>query len=361
MSRLSLADTDWPDADVALWASLTAPPVPLEEPGALGHLRESSLQSMRASYSRWLGWLEKYQTEALDEDPVNRATLERLTAWSQSLAHLASVSRLSHLAQVIRILSSAAPEADWTAARRLLSNPRYLASSTQSKRKIGRVLSSKILFSAGMDAIAEAEGDPSSRGAARRRDGMMIAFLAVLPIRRRAFAALTLGQSIQRETQSLRINLDATLMKYGDYWEATIPPLVTRPLLRYLDETRPVLEAKSSESTARLWLNDGGRPYSDAWLTYHIGDVTERLLGVRITPHLFRDAAATTLAHFSPEAARLSRALLGHTTFGTVEKHYNQAKGIEVGRSHAAIIERLADATERDQHEPPPRLTRKRK
>ena len=59
---------------------------------------------------------------------------------------------------------------------------------------------------------------------------------------------------------------------------------------------------------------------------------------MRVTPHFFRDCAATTLAYDSPDSARLTRGLLGHTNFRTGEKHYNQAKGIEAGRRYADVL-----------------------
>ena len=170
---------------------------------------------MRVSYSRWLGWLEKYQTEALDEDPVSRATLDRLTAWSQSLAHLASVSRLSQLAQVIRILSSAAPEADWTAARRLLRNPRYLANLTQSKRTIGRVEAGKTLggVSYGYRIVRRLLDDGAEATGEREID------VDQAGIVRRIFAEYAAGQAPRRI--AARLNAENVSGPRGGLWNAS--------------------------------------------------------------------------------------------------------------------------------------------
>lgn len=177
MVHLSLAEVEWPEADRALWARLTAPPVPLEEPGALSHLRQSSLGTMRVAYGRWLGWLAQSEPVALEEDPVERATPQRLEGWSRSFAHLAARSRLTFIEQVVRVWSAAAPDADWTAARRLLRRPRHEAAFASSDRKTGRVLSSKVLFKAGLHDFETAEADRAPDAALRRRDGMMVAFL----------------------------------------------------------------------------------------------------------------------------------------------------------------------------------------
>lgn len=218
-----------------------------------------------------------------------------------------------------------------------------------------------MLFEAGVAEIEAAGTDPEPDAAGRRRHGMMVAFLDILPIRRRAFAALELGRSILRRENTLTIVLDKSLTKTGEHWEATVPKQVAEPLCRYLEETHPVLLALASRPRHRLWLDDEGEPFSGGGVTEHIGAVTTRLLGVRVTPHLFRDAAATTLAHISPDAARLTRAILGHTSYKTAEKHYNQARGVEVGRRHANLIEKLADELEPGQHRDKSCLSRKRK
>lgn len=71
--------------------------------------------------------------------------------------------------------------------------------------------------------------------------------------------------------------------------------------------------------------------------------VTKRLTGVRIPPHFFRDAAATSLARLSPQDARLIRALLGHSSFGVAERHYIRACTIEAGRNYASVLVSLKD------------------
>ena len=47
---------------------------------------------------------------------------------------------------------------------------------------------------------------------------------------------------------------------------------------------------------------------------------TKEQFGVAINPHLFRDAAATTMAIADPANVRLAAPLLGHRTFTTTEK-----------------------------------------
>jgi integrase/recombinase XerD len=67
---------------------------------------------------------------------------------------------------------------------------------------------------------------------------------------------------------------------------------------------------------------------------------TERL-GIRITPHDVRDAAATTWAIAAPDRVGISRDLLAHADLRTTEKHYNRARGIEASRAHGRILSML--------------------
>jgi hypothetical protein len=72
-----------------------------------------------------------------------------------------------------------------------------------------------------------------------------------------------------------------------------------------------------------------------------IGQIFSRLsrrLGLRITPHDVRDAAATTWAIWAPDQIGISRDLLGHSDLRTTTKYYNRARGIEASRAYSQLI-----------------------
>lgn len=75
--------------------------------------------------------------------------------------------------------------------------------------------------------------------------------------------------------------------------------------------------------------------------------MTKREIGVAVSPHLFRDAAATTVVRQSPKETQLIRALLGHKSYETAEQHYVHALGVEAGRDHASAIKMLLEASKR--------------
>lgn len=207
-------------------------------------------------------------------------------------------------------------------------------------RKRGRILSSRVLLDAGITLATEraaAAVTPLER-MKRRRDGTMIAVLALMPMRRRAFSELELGTSVIVREDSLLIALSEEMTKTACPWEAEVPGEVAPLLHRYIEDVRPWLLARGDRTHNRLWVGKKGEELQPASIYLRIGQHTKALLGVRVSPHLFRDAAATTLVRTTPQAARLVRPVLGHRGFETAERHYNHAQTIEAARDYAALI-----------------------
>ena len=109
----------------------------------------------------------------------------------------------------------------------------------------------------------------------------------------------------------------------------------------YLTDVRPWLMSRGGEQHDLLWVNDRGAPYAEDHLGVTIAETTMRITGVRVPPHFFRDAAATTLARMSPEGARLIRPILAHSGYGTAERHYIHANTIDAGRNYAELVSQL--------------------
>ena len=313
---------DWPAADRRLWDDLMRGGGPLDDRGPLAHLRETSRQVLINHYGRWLGWIAAAEPEALSIAPVDRAAMERLRRWLDDLAHTRPMSRLAFVDSVLRPLIKTDPERDWTAHRSLKAALKRAAGSGDQSRKQGRILSSTVLFDhavryATMDATA---ATTKLQAFKRRRDGTMVALLALVPIRCRAVVHLELGSSIQVREDRIVISLPADLTKNRLAWSCNVPEILV-PLLRlYIEEVRPWFLQRGTARHDVLWVGDRGAPYVENYFGMKMSNVTEVLTGVRVSPHLFRDAAATTLARSSPDAARLIRPVLGHTSGSTAER-----------------------------------------
>jgi integrase len=310
---------------------------------ALAHLRETSRKGLIKCYGRWLEWLYRTEPGVLASPPVSRATVERLRAWIAQLAPVAPPTRLTLVNGALQVLREAHPEQDWRLPLRLLQPLRSEVENWQSNRKEGRIFSGAVVLEAAIELCvpkAKAASTPL-KAAIMRRDGTMIAFLAMVPIRLRALCELTLGQSVLVSPSQIKVSLSEDMTKNGLPWEALVPQPLEGMLRCYLSETRTWLMVRTGARHDCLWVTRFGSPLAYGQIKNRIPEVTGRELGIKVSPHLFRDIAVTTLVRESPEDARLSRPLLGHASYGIVERHYNQAKGIEAGRDYAAVLDEL--------------------
>ena len=138
------------------------------------------------------------------------------------------------------------------------------------ERKAGRILDSSVLLEAGLRlAGPEADAATTPLGAAKwRRDGAMVAMLALLPIRRRAFANLEIGTSIHFSEQEILVTLPEEMMKTGVPWEAPLAEPAASVLRRYVDDVRPWLMERGDERHDLLWVDDTGRPLRSEFLRH---------------------------------------------------------------------------------------------
>lgn len=340
---LTLPRHAWPEADRTMWDDLRKDAGPLDYPGGLAHVRQTTITSLEVRYERWMMWLTTSDPAALHLPPVARATLPRLQSWLEALAHTRPMTRLAYIDGVLRILRAADPDQDWTMQLRLQKGLKRNAGRGDPARKRGRILSSAVLLKAGQ---THADVDPFTVPTAlkrmiRQRDGMMIALLALLPIRRRSFCELTLGQSVHVTDEEIIISLSDDMTKTGVSWEAAVPAQVEAGLRSYIADVRPALLARGGAHHDILWVGKRGEIMGQDYIGSRIGDVTLKLTGKRVSPHLFRDAAATTLARISPESARLIGPVLAHSGSRTAERYYIHAQTIDAGRDYAALVQRL--------------------
>jgi site-specific recombinase XerD len=211
--------------------------------------------------------------------------------------------------------------------------------------KSDRWILTEVLVEAGLTLITEAENssETSKRSQARQvRNGLMVAMLAIHPIRLKNFATLEIGRNFVEIKRSWWIVLSASETKEHRPDERRIDDLLKPALDRYLEKYRPWL-AEADQSTAALWLssNDGNS------MTYNgvarvITETTRATIGVAVSPHLFRTATATSAATHGGAKPHLASALLHHTDHRVTEAHYNRASNLSVADSFQKIIQGYA-------------------
>ena len=93
-----------------------------------------------------------------------------------------------------------------------------------------------------------------------------------------------------------------------------------------------------------LWIGrQGGQPLCPTSVSSIISNSTKRQLGRAVSPHLFRDCAATDIALLDPEHVGITPDVLGHKTLASSQKFYNQAGSFKALASWERVLTELVD------------------
>lgn len=330
----------WPASDHRQWQAALATGGPLDNSGAAAHWSPATRLKFRHGYGRWLAFLRADDPDALAEPPATRPTAERLDIYLASIEHKALSTRFNAIDELWSTLRLFDPKADYAVLRRAWRRLMHRA-ERETSRKNGRIVASTRLLEAGLEHFENAASVPSPvAGAVQARDGLMIALLALRPLRRRNLADLVLGRSLIQVRNAWHIRFASHETKTGRVIEMPWPGALADLLTTYLDRYRLVLLKGTNNS--HLWITQMATAMAPHSITVRVSEVTTRLLGVDVSPHLFRDSLATTMAIEDPDHIRAASALLGHSTPRTVERHYNQAQSIEAARRYqAALLDRI--------------------
>jgi integrase/recombinase XerD len=217
------------------------------------------------------------------------------------------------------------------------------ARHTPVRDKRARLVMTEELVALGMQLMASAETQPTPRLTALAfRDGLVIAVLALRPLRRKNLAGLIVDDTLQRAGNGWVIRIPPKASKTKTSIEYPWPEVLVPALTTYLAMHRPCLAALHGRWAApignSLWLSAHGSPMTQMALYDVICARTRAGLGRALNPHLFRDAGATTMAVADPGHVRLASSLLGHRTTSTTERHYQQAQSLDAHKRYLDII-----------------------
>jgi integrase/recombinase XerD len=336
-AKLHLPFDEWPSEDRLLWERATKDSDPFSK--ATGaRLADTSKHQYLFAWRRFLGFVVLEEGSALVLRPVDRLTRERVRSF---VRHLAETNIPRSVAIQIDALYKAArimlPNQDlsW-----LKSMKARLHSAAPVQQAGGPAITSLQILQVGLTLMtqnAPTEGGRSTLSrAVRYRDGLMIALLAFAPLRRKNLASLEIGRHLIGDQDDRYIIIPAAETKTRTPIEFAIPEFLIPYLEIYLTVVRCRL--LKNISCQALWVSPRGGS-----LRYGaIGDIVSRhtlsALGLRLTPHDTRDAAATTWALSDPSNIGTAKDLLSHLNERTMQKHYNRAKAVEATRTYAAIV-----------------------
>lgn len=347
--------SEWPEACRLAWESAHGPSELFDLPKPALAWRSATRAKIRKGFGAWLSWRNHLGIFKNTDLPDTGVTPEAVKAYYDALiatrAPLTAYCRIHELFLALRVM---VPERDWTWLRCAANKARSTAKNLRSKRD--RMQTPDRLLDLAHTLMDEADTDPDLSNFKRAlmfRDGVLILFLIHRPLRRKNIAALTLGTHIVFEGQDAFLAIPAEEMKSHRPYETGLPSDLVDALQRYCAHYRPfllLLTQQNDKDTQRLnesgqqqalWISSEGRRLDEGSLRNAIRKRTKHAFGIDMTPHLFRDVAVTATIRHSPEAALMTKDILGHATIATTERHYNQALMIDASRQHSDLIEHL--------------------
>jgi integrase/recombinase XerD len=339
--RIYLPFDRWPIGDRARWQASFAEGDRFEGRGPGSHLAEATRRNLWISYARFLAFLSANRPDLLEGRPEKRVVpliVAQYVAWRRRSCGDAMVAvDLEGLRGALRLIC---PGTDWSW---LLALAKRIKAAAPRKPRKYHLVTSDHLYALGIElmdqavAWAEAAKRITKARAFEYRDGLIIALLALIPMRSRTLVALRIGKQ---------------LVKTGDLWALDIPAADTkarRPLdypiskelcLRidlYLERFRCRIPGAGTHTAP--WASNKRRPMSAIGIYNVVRRRTKEAFGFAVNLHRFRHAAASFWSIRDPVNVRGAKDLLGQASFGITEKHYIMAQSRVAGRALAHVVD----------------------
>jgi site-specific recombinase XerD len=328
----------WPEADRQAWIVAYQPAERLKPGGAASHLRPVTRDDLTRRYGYFLDFLRRRGLLSTSALAAENVTPENVAAYIAELkAHVSSVTVYGSIFKLRRASQLICPARDFTW---LSDIERDLASDRRPRSKFDRLVLTGVLLEAGLTLFTEAETATNLTDlerARQARNGLMVALLALCPIRLKNFVALEIGSSIVEIKGQWWIALTALQTKEKRADERPVDHMLNSALNRFITTHRPILARGASSSALWLSSNDG-QPMRKPGVYSVITSTTLSTVGVAVCPHMFRTAAASTAAVHGHANLHLGPAVLNHIDPRVTEEHYNRASSASAGQSFREVI-----------------------
>jgi integrase len=336
--RIALPFANWPAEDRERLAAAFRPGDRFDDSGRGSHLADTSRKARQESYGRFLGFLSATHPDLMGASPearIDRGIVAEYVSWRSCSA----ISIAIDLCNLHGALSLICPDTNWSW---LLAIARRIEAAAPRQRTKYHLVTSDRLYALGIELMDRAVADANAATRTRTahafwyRDGLLIAFLALVPLRSRTLTAL---------------RIDPHLAKVGEFWELDIPARDTKTgcaldyrlskefsarIDLYLERFRRSIPG--ADKHAGLWPSLQSRPMCSHAIYGAAYKRTKKGLGFGVTLHRFRHAAASFWSANDPVNVRGIKDLLGHKSFKTTEGHYIMAQSRLAGRALARAI-----------------------
>jgi integrase len=347
----------WPVADQAAWRSLFDP----ANGGRKRWVRQTQYQNAGV-FTRYLDCTVRNGLQPdLHSDGVRVFIGECQAAGCSVITIAGYVRALWKIATLIR--SASLSSLEWL--RTTCLNLEAVANTTQ-KTGAKRKVDSAELALAGEQLITEARqmvgievekipdllksalraGVMTSMGRApwqaiqRFRDGLFVLVGAYAPERRRALTTISIDQINLRDGL---IEFEPDQIKTKRRSTRPLPAHVVDHIVEWMVLWRPLL----NPSHRMLWIAESSTAPCAETLYAAMTKATRRILGFSVSPHDFRDAAATLVVENAPQRSRLATIVLDHRSEQMTRNYTEQANQIVASRALAATLTRTKQTVEK--------------
>jgi integrase len=331
--------SEWSAMDRALWNAAFEPGDDFDEPPG-NRLSKATIIGLRTAYARFLGFLASHDPQKLCLAPEYRPEQESIKIFVDHLRQSCRDTSIASLLHKLRLaLMLICPGTDWSwlkaVAKRIeaRATPRTLPNPE---------LTSADLYEVGIRLMAMAEDSEGSARVSSKaealtyRDGLIIALLAVVPLRRRTLTALTIDQHLAKIGEHWLLDIPAADTKTHRALEFPLPEDLSRYITLFIVRFRGRIPGAANHQG--LWPSTRGRPMDAGSIYDAVRRRTMEALGFPVNLHRFRLAAGNLWSIADPENVRGVKDLLGHTSFGITEKHYIGAQSRLAGRALANVL-----------------------
>ena len=338
-ARLYLPYAVWPEDDRTRWDAAFEMGTDLfDDRGPAVHLAERTQLQIQYAYGKFLAFLSARHRHLLARTPaerVNHKLIEEYVKWQpKACGGITIANYLNHLQCTLRYIC---PSEDWSW---LLKVAKRIATQARRKPEKHHLVTSETLYALGMElmdrAIANGKSVRNRSVQTSFRDGLIIALLALIPLRRRTLAALRVGKHLVRSGDVWLLDIPAQDIKTKRPIEYPISAELSGRIDFYLNRIRPQIPGARTHDY--LWASSRSRLMGDGSIYNSVRRRTRKALGFPVNLHRFRRAAATLWSAQDAANVRGVRDLLGHASFGTTEKYYIMSQSRIAGRALARVM-----------------------
>jgi integrase len=328
------------------------------------------------NFEKFLGQLLGFIRNVKGKQPLNlreffsEENLTEFVRWAVNVRKRRCTSLIPHLATVKSILTVYAPLNG--------TDPKWLANligqlQTKEDRKLTRMARARkwVDFDR-LDRIPDLirqERDSSVNWSPKRRalavrDELLMKFLVLLVWRQRNIRECKLGANLFKgriqpystidkpewvenalshnpDEEFWQVHFEAAETKGGREVDMILPRELVPLLEEYLEQYRPLLV--SGHDPGILLLNSNGRPMHRHSFTNLVGRLTQRYVGRRVTPHIFRYVFTVTYLNENPQDFMSASKVLWHRRLDTTHLIYGEPYDESYG---PRIVERWRERRE---------------